>query len=174
MTAARAIPIALWALAAVLFGATVWPFLVAVPLGDGEAGAARRQTRPFLAPSAADLALPPVESFSETLNRPLFAATRRPPSPLAVLQGQQGAPPPSLEKTGPKGEKLVLGTYLLSGIVVTSDQKIVLLKHVGTGKSLRLAEGEALDDWKIATVAPDYVILRRGDREERVSLRERK
>jgi hypothetical protein len=173
VTAARAIPIALWALAAVLFGATVWPFLVAVPLGDGEAGAARRQTQPFLAPSAADLALPPLETFSETLNRPLFAATRRPPSPLAVLQGQQGATP-TTEKTGPKGEKLVLGTYLLSGIVVTSDQKIVLLKHVTSGKSLRVAEGEMLDDWKIATVAPEYVILRRGDREERVSIRERK
>jgi general secretion pathway protein N len=174
VTAARAIPVALWGLAAVLLAVTVWPFLVSAPLGEGDAGAARRQSQPFLAPSAADLALPPLETFSETLSRPLFAATRRPPSPLAALQGQQGVPPPTQEKTGPKGEKLVLGTYLLSGIVVTSDQKIVLLKHATSGKSLRLAEGETLDDWKIATVAPDYVILRRGDREERVSIRERK
>ncbi|MCC7046319.1 MAG: hypothetical protein IT562_06365 [Alphaproteobacteria bacterium] len=174
MTAARALPVALWALAAVLLGASLWPFLASIPLDEGAAGAARRPKQPFLAPSAADLALPPLESFSETLNRPLFTATRRPPSPLAVLQGQQAAAPPAPEKTGPKGEKLVLGTYLLSGIVVSADQKIVLLKHATSGKSLRLSEGETLDDWQLATVAPDYVILRRGDREERVSIRERK
>jgi general secretion pathway protein N len=173
VTPARAIPIVLWAVAAMLLGATVWPFLAALPAGDGAPAASRRASQPFLAPSAADLALPPLETFSETLSRPLFLATRRPPSPLAALQGQPG-PAPQPEKTGPKGEKLVLGTYLLSGIVVSTDQKIVLLKHVTSGKSLRLAEGETLDDWKIATVAPEYVILRRGDREERVSIRERK
>ena len=51
MTAARAIPLALWALAAVLLGATLWPFVVSVPLGEGEAGAARRPSQPFPAPS---------------------------------------------------------------------------------------------------------------------------
>jgi len=174
VSAARALPIALWAIAAMLFGAAIWPFLVAVPIGDGAAGAARRQSQPFLAPSAADLALPPLESFSETLNRPLFTATRRPPSPLAALQGQQAAAPAQPERTGPRGEKLVLGTYLLNGIVVTPEQKIVLLKHAVSGKAVKVSEGEALDDWTVATVAPEYVILRRGDREERVSIRERK
>jgi hypothetical protein len=172
VTPARAVPLALWGLAALLLGATAWPFLAPLPAGGGDAGVARGRQQPFLAPSAADLALPPLEAFSETLNRPLFVATRRPPSPLAALQGQQ--PPSQPERTGPKGEKLVLGTYLLSGIVVSAEQKIVLLKHAATGKSLRVSEGDMLDDWKVATVAPDHVILRRGDREERVSIRERK
>jgi len=173
VTAPRAVPIGLWGLAALLLGLAVWPFLVAVPLGDGTS-AARRQSDPFLAPSAADLALPPLESFSETLNRPLFTATRRPPSPLAALQGQQPPAPQAPERTGPKGEKLVIGTYLLNGIVVTPEQKLVLLKHAVSGKSLRVAEGETLDDWKVETIAPEYVILRRGDREERTSIRDRK
>lgn len=174
MSPARALPIALWAVAAALLAAAAWPFLVSVPIGDGGTGAARQKAQPFLAPSAADLALPPLESFSETLNRPLFTATRRPPSPLAALQGQQAPAPVQPERTGPRGEKLVLGTYLLNGIVVTPEQKIVLLKHAVSGKAIKLSEGDNLDDWTVATVAPEYVILRRGDREERVSIRERK
>lgn len=175
MTALRVLQGGLWALAALLVVVAIWPILA--PAGGGEGDlAARRPARPFLVPSVADLALPPVETFSETLTRPLFTATRRPPSPLAALHGQQGAPAPAPtpERTGPKGEKLLLGTYLLNGVVVAGPQKLVMLKHMGSGKSLRVAEGEILDDWTVATITSDQVTLRRGDREEKVSLRERK
>lgn len=172
MSAARAIQIALWFAAALLLGATAWPFLVAVPVTDRDPGAAR-SAKPLLPAALADLSLPPIETFSETLNRPLFTATRRPPSPLAVLQGQ-GEAPPAARPTGPKGEKLVLGRYLLRGIVVTAEQKIVLLTQAGTNKSLRLKEGDKLDDWKIATVAPDHVVLTQGDKQEKVTLRDKK
>lgn len=173
MTPLRAIQLGLWTLAALLFVATLWPFVAGIGADDNGAGAQRRAARPFLVPSAADLALPPLESFSETLNRPLFTATRRPPSPLAVLQGQQ-APPPAPEKTGPRGEKLVIGTYLLNGIVIDGARKLMLLKHVTSGKTLRVAEGETLDDWLVQSVTQDQVVLKRGDREDRVALHERR
>lgn len=174
MTPLRLIQTGLWTLAALLLVATIWPFVVPASPGDGDA-AGRRPARPFLVPSVADLALPPLETFSETLNRPLFTATRRPPSPLTSLHGQAAAPGPATpERTGPKGERLLLGTYLLNGIVVAADRKIVMLKHVGSGKTLRVGEGETLDDWTVASVTADQVTLRRGDREEKMSIRERK
>lgn len=174
MTPLRLIQTGLWTLAALLLAATVWPFVAPASPGDGEASA-RRPARPFLVPSAADLALPPLETFSETLNRPLFTATRRPPSPLAALHGQAApAAPAPPERTGPKGERLLLGTYLLNGIVVAGDRKIVMLKHAGSGKTLRVGEGDTLDDWTVSSVSADQVTLRRGDREEKMSIRERK
>ena len=174
MTPLRMIQVGLWALAALLLLATVWPFVAPSPVGDGD-GATRRPARPFLVPSAADLALPPIETFAETLGRPLFTATRRPPSPLATLHGQQAAPATATpERTGPNGERLLLGTYLLNGIVIAGPQKLVMLKHVGTGKAIRVTEGQALDDWTVASVTADQVVLRRGEKEERMSIRERK
>jgi len=175
MTPLRAVQLGLWALAALLFVATVYPFVATGP-GADDAAPARRAAAPLLVPSVADLALPPLETFAETLKRPVFTATRRPPSPLAALQGQAGAAAPSAtpQRTGPNGEKLLLGTYLLNGIVVASDRKIAMLKHLGTGKALRIGEGDTLDNWQVAAITADAIVIRQGDREEKVALGERR
>ena len=164
---ARAMIAALWLLAAALLGATVWPFVLG---GSADlAGMAARQAAPVAPPSPADLALPPVESFAETLNRPLFTATRRPPSPGELLQGE-GA---KLMPPAGKGEKVILGKYLLRGVVVTPEQKLLLLKRQDTGAAMRLKEGDALDDWRIAAIAQDHLILSKGSQQERVNLRDK-
>jgi len=171
---ARMLPAGLGLVAMLLLIATIWPFVAGVPDAEPKGAPAAGQAARLLVPSPADFSLPPLETFSETLNRPLFTATRRPPSPLASLQGDAGPPAPTPPAaTGPKGEKLVLGIYLLRGIVVTSDSKLVLLKHATTGKSLRLTEGQKLDDWTVATIAPDHLVLSRGDQKQSVTLHDK-
>jgi hypothetical protein len=176
VNAARITQVSLWAIAALLLVATVWPFVMPVT-GGGEASLlAGRPSKPFTTPAVGDLALPPQETFSATLSRPLFTATRRPPSPLATLQGQAGPPPePSTPVvSGPKGARLVLGAYYLRGVVLAPERKIVLFQHQATGRSLRLAEGEKLDGWTVATIAANEVVLRNGERKEAIPLHERK
>jgi general secretion pathway protein N len=164
MSAARLTQAALWALAALFLFLTVWPFTSGLPLG--ELLPAQRPQRQPPPPSLADLELSPLDSFAETLNRPLFTATRRPPSPLERLQGQASAP-----TAAAKGDRVILGKYALRGVIVTPEQKLLLLRQLATGQSLRLKVGDALDDWRIAAIAPDHLILSRGDKQEKVSLK---
>ncbi len=165
MNAARMTQAALWLMAALLLGLTVWPFVA--PTGTGGAQPAERQVRPALPPTLADLELSPIESFAETLNRPLFTATRRPPSPLEQLQGPRATSAP----TAAKGEKVILGKYILRGVVVTPDQKLLLLKQMATGQIMRLKVGDALDDGRIAAIAQDHVLLERAGKQEKLSLK---
>jgi general secretion pathway protein N len=164
MSAARVTQGALWLLAAALLALTARPFLDWSPAGEpGPAAPASPAAR---APALADLELPPIESFAETLNRPLFTATRRPPSPLETIQGQ-AAP----AKTAAKGEKVILGKYVLRGVVVTPAEKLLLLRQTATGQTLRLREGDALEDWRVASITPEVLVLSRGGAEQKVPLR---
>lgn len=164
MNAQRLTQAALWLAAALLLGLTVWPFLA--PPGPGDVQPAQRTARPGLTPTLADLDLSPIESFTETLNRPLFTATRRPPSPLDQLQGPR-APAP----VAAKGERVILGKYVLRGVIVTPEQKLLLLKQIATGQTMRLKVGDALDDGRIAAIAADHVLLDRGGKQEKLSLK---
>ena len=164
MTAQRTMQAGLWLLAALFLGLTVWPFMGDLPLG--ELLPAQRQARPVSPPTLADLDLSPVESFTETLNRPLFVATRRPPSPLEQLHGPRPAAPAAA-----KGERVILGKYVLRGVVVTPDQKLLLLKQMTTGQALRLKVGDALDDWRIASITADLLVLDKGGTQQKVPLK---
>jgi hypothetical protein len=164
MSAARVTQGALWLLAALLLALTVRPFLDWAP--PGEPGPAAPQPPAARLPALADLELSPIESFAETLNRPLFTATRRPPSPLETIQGQ-GAP----AKTAAKGEKVILGKYVLRGVVVTPQEKLLLLRQTATGQTMRFREGDAIEDWRIASITQDLLVLARGGAEQKVPLR---
>lgn len=177
MSPARITQAVLWSIAGLLLVATVWPFVTSVGTDGAGTLAPGRASKPFTTPAVGDLALPPQETFSATLNRPLFTATRRPPSPLATLQGQSGPPPEPSQpvlSSGPKGARLILGAYYLRGVVVTPERKLVLFQHQATGRSLRLGEGEKLDGWTVASIASNEVVLRNGERKEAIPLHERK
>ena len=163
MSAARVTQGGLWLLAALLLALTLRPFLDGAP---AEAPAPAAPAPAARTPSLADLELSAIESFAETLNRPLFTATRRPPSPIEAVQGQT-----TTAKTAAKGEKVILGKYVLRGVVVTPSEKLLLLKQMATGQALRLREGDALEDWRIASITADRLVLSRGGAEQKVSLR---
>ena len=137
-------------LCAVFAALAVWPWL---PLPS--AGPAR-VPRPAPAPglvAEAELAMPPLESFRATVERPLFVATRSPARP-----------------TVDTGSELILGRYRLTGVVITRDRTTVLLRPATGGRVIRLEQGQELDGWKVTTISPDHIVLAAGGREQRTPL----
>lgn len=119
-----------------------------------EAGAARLAADPQL--ELANLALPPLDSFPQTIERPLFSTTRSPARAAAPSAGQEG---------------LILGRYRLVGTVVTASQSFILLRPAAGGELLRREEGEALDAWRIEKISAEALTLSDGARTETVPLR---
>ena len=99
-----------------------------------------------------------VAEHPEVLQRPLFSATRRPPSPAAVAES---APPPPPEKN-PLDEVRIQG--LLSGPTL---QGVMLAE----GDQTRfVALGQKVGAWTLRQVAADHVVFGRGSKQHRLEL----
>jgi hypothetical protein len=128
----------------------VWPWL---PLpSEGPARAPRPAPAPGLV-AEAELAMPPLESFRATVERPLFVATRSPARAIVETGGD-----------------LILGRYRLTGVVIARDRTTVLVRPATGGKVIRLEQGQELDGWKVTTISPDHIVLAAGGREQRIPL----
>ena len=62
---------------------------------------------------------------------------------------------------------MVLDRYAVIGDFVIAGRRRLMLAPLGGGPSLRLAEGERLDDWTAVELLPDTLVLDR-DGERRV------
>jgi hypothetical protein len=100
---------------------------------------------------AQDSPFPPVSSFSEVVQRPLFSATRRPG--LAADQSGQA-----------------WSSFVLRGVIVTPITREALLLHNKQTVLVSLREGEALDGWIAETILPDRVVFRNGTEEHDLKL----
>jgi len=103
----------------------------------------------------------PLETFSAFVARPLFLASRRPPPSAAAASS-------GTANMSAKG--VIFGPYKFTGIVITPRVRIAFVTEIGTGKSIALAEGEMLGDWRCAKITPGGVTLERGDRREVIEL----
>lgn len=103
-----------------------------------------------LLPSPA--AVPAAES--ETVGRPLFVPSRRPPPPAPV------APPVRVAKD----------QFQLQGTIVVKGLDIALLKEKQSGKVVRVEKGAPISDMTLAEVYPDRVVLRAGEDTETLML----
>ncbi len=93
---------------------------------------------------------------SETVNRTLFIATRR---PAPVLAGEGG--PHSLKA----------GQFVLVGTSMNGNQNVAFLKEVAGGKSHAVRQGEKINGVLVASVTPDRVKLTVGDDAEELVLK---
>lgn len=118
----------------------------AVQTGPGDAAAAL----PDLPAMAA------LDSFAETVNRPLFLATRRDLPDAAAAPGRD--------------ENLILGRYAFVGAVAAPGRSLVLLAPADGGPTLRLREGEVLDGFKVQEIGVDFLRLERDGSETLVPL----
>jgi hypothetical protein len=107
-----------------------------------------------------DYRAPPLAQFSETVERPLFMAERRPPAP-----GQQDNVPPVAARPLQRPDVRLLG------IVITPERRQALLQEKRGGNVLYLEPGMALDDWQVKTVDPDRVVLAAAGETEELELR---
>lgn len=99
------------------------------------------------ASQGATLAFAPLQQYSEIVERTLFDASRRP------------APEELDEMPAAAAE---LREFTLTGVVITPEAKIALLRDRTPNQVIRVEQGGALGKWLLEEVRDDGVTLRRG------------
>jgi hypothetical protein len=102
-------------------------------------------------------ALPGLEEYTATIERPLFMESRRP--------GDTSAPEP---ETNPV-EKLPLNAKLM-GVVLAPGQKPLGLFIDARGKYKRLHKDDSIGGWKIAEIAADKAIMEQDETRQDLKL----
>lgn len=100
-------------------------------------------------------ALPPIETFSETTERPLFLPDRR---------------PPAIDETQEEVGDVESGLFTLLGIIVSPTQRIALVKVRGSQEVLQLSEGQQANGWTVLQINPGDVIFESNDKTETIEL----
>lgn len=108
---------------------------------------------PPIAPAAApSLTNRPVvrglPNYPDIAGHPLFYPTRQPWAPPAVPVSS-GPPAPAPKELPP------LQNYQLSGVVISAERRIAVLKAKDGGKTVMIAEGQDLDGWKLRRITRD-------------------
>ena len=132
----------------ILVGVAVVPWLVD-PIdfvGSGAQLEAERNVPVLEAPMAPPV-VPPLESFSATVERPIFTATRRP-----------------LRRALSSDKSLILGKYELTGRVTSPGKRMILMRTPGGGSAFAVGQGEKIDGWLVTTVTPTKIVLQAADR----------
>jgi general secretion pathway protein N len=108
----------------------------------------------------------PLDTLSDTRDRPIFAPSRRPP-PSPVVEAPFVPPPPPRVETKPPPEPLMLS---LVGTIVGDSQGVALFTEKGSQEVVRLRTGEAHQGWVLRSVQGRNAMLEKGDRQETVTL----
>jgi hypothetical protein len=109
--------------------------------------------------TSAGFELPPAEDYAEAAERPLFSRSRRPPPPAAEQPGDATA----------AGEQAA-ARIALNGVLLTDTRKVALLRFDNDSKVMHVAEGQEAGGWLIKKIAPDRVVVRRGQQESEILL----
>jgi hypothetical protein len=91
-------------------------------------------------------------ALNETITRPLFAETRRPPESDPEAPTEQGAVPKANVKTSRFEHTLV-------GIFIVENNKLALLRPKRRGPLVRVGVGDEIDGWKIIDITLEHVEL---------------
>jgi len=106
----------------------------------------------------------PLSALTATQERPIFSATRRPPSRavVALPVEEDNAPPPKPAEAAPP--------LVLVGAVVGEDDAIAILLDRTDQKVVRMRQGESRAGWSLSSVQAREVTFRQGDRTEVLTL----
>jgi hypothetical protein len=109
------------------------------------------------APSAEEVAifaLPPRDSLRAFVERPLFEKTRR----------------STVQAYAPKENAVEIADVALIGIVITSDERIAIMRARSGDHPVRVRAGDAIGDWRIVDITQNSVLLRNNETVQWVSL----
>lgn len=90
---------------------------------------------------------PDISAFSEIVERPLFARSRRPA-------------PPDAE---PAAQSARVEAFDLVGVISSPAGRVALLRKRQSEDVLRGLEGQEVGGWKIREIKPTEIVLERGD-----------
>jgi hypothetical protein len=116
------------------------------------------ETPPSTAPSVEELAifaLPPRDSLRAFVERPLFEKTRR----------------TAVEAHAPKENAVEIADVALIAIVITSGERIAILRAQSGAHPVRVRTGDAVGDWRIVDITQNSVLLRNNESVQWISLR---
>jgi hypothetical protein len=128
----------------------------AVPIGPDGAAAGADEALTGLR-DGAGIPEPSPDALAEVVERPVFSATRRPPSGQASATTGAAARPQSFELE-------------LTGVVVTGRQRLALVTQKGTAETVQLKEGDTYRGWTVDEIGAGFVVLRARGREQVVYL----
>lgn len=106
--------------------------------------------------SPARFSMPPMSTFSEIAERPLFSRTRRPPTQEETAVEEQVVANPD--------------ALLLTGVILVDDDRTALLASPSSDRVTRVREGDELEGWTLVSVHPDKVVVRNGGTEQEIRL----
>jgi hypothetical protein len=106
----------------------------------------------------------PLTTLSNTRERPIFSASRRPPAQATVAIARPAAPPPP---PAPRAERPPLS---LVGTVAGDSESFGIFLDRGTSTALRLRVGEDYQGWRLRNVRGRDVALERDQQTVVLSL----
>ncbi len=106
-------------------------------------------------PPEPTFSMPPIGNFSEIVERPIFIQSRRAPTEEASVIAEPERSPLDV---------------VLVGVVVTSQERLALVRPVNGGDVSRLAEGDKIKGWNLITIQPDQVTFQRDEVETSLEL----
>lgn len=113
------------------------------------------------AASPVRMTLPPLAALSETVERPLFTETRRPPDEEPDGAPVSASPVPARSSM----------SFSVSAIVITDSERAVLLVHPQSGELTRLNEGETVAGWRLDKVESDRAVFSKDGESREAVLR---
>ncbi len=126
------------------------------PIGDAITVATPSSSAEITPPAPAAFSLPPLAAYSVIVERPLFSTQRRPPAEEVEAPKTAKPTPPS--------------RFILTGVLISADERLVLLRRVGSETIIRASEGDEIEGWRIEVIAANSVVLRQGDVVEEIAL----
>lgn len=103
--------------------------------------------------------LPPARiDTAETMSRPLFVPSRRPPPPAPVAGSASAAAPGTL------------ANMTLIGTIVGPGARVALIRTSGASVVQRLAPGQSVNGWEVVEIGQDHVVIRAGAGEQKLVL----
>lgn len=110
--------------------------------------------------------IPPIETFAEIIERPLFMADRRPyvaPVPVVVREPE---PEPVVTVEPDIAEQISLRATIIIG-----EKRIALVQELAIGKQRRLNQGEAYNGWILTRVETDGIFMQKGEEVRQIELK---
>ncbi len=139
-------PARLWLVAAIVAASSLLGLIIAESSKPGKPriSAADTAAAPTVAKASPppQVERPPFDRFQASLKRPLFHPGRRPLPERPPL-----APPPVVEALPPPPV-----AFKLRGAIITPESRMAILEGGEANESLRLAEGEDLKGWTLASI----------------------
>ncbi len=115
-----------------------------------------------MAPAAA----PDDGAYNTMVDRPLFDPSRKKYEPPAAPDvAPTDDTPVAVAPTDPTAPQLL-------GVVSSSDSEAIVVVRNGDGEVVRLAQGEAVDGWRVVSIRPRGIEVERGGVTQSIDLPE--